>query len=103
MVSLGKVWLGQVKLGKVRLGEVTITHNLRSCILMSWLFLSPYKDFVIEEQIETLVYDAGNFLAAVGGNLGLFLGFSCLTMLLGIVKFVKKNWGRITLSKVRLG
>jgi len=50
-----------------------------------------YETFVVEEQVETLVYDAGNFLAAVGGNLGLFLGFSCLTMLLGILKVVKSN------------
>jgi hypothetical protein len=35
------------------------------------LTLSAFEDFVIEEQIESLVYDAGNFLAAVGGNLGL--------------------------------
>jgi hypothetical protein len=53
-------------------------------------FMLAYENFVIEEQIETLVYDAGNFLAAVGGNLGLFLGFSCLTMLLGILKIVKR-------------
>ena len=53
-------------------------------------FALAYEDFVIEEQIETLVYDIGNFLAAVGGNLGLFLGFSCLTMLLGILKIVKR-------------
>ena len=53
-------------------------------------FSLAYETFVVEEQVETLVYDAGNFLAAVGGNLGLFLGFSCLTMLLGIYKFVTK-------------
>jgi hypothetical protein len=51
------VRLSKVKLGKVRLGEVTITHNLRSCILMSRLSLSLFEDFVIEEQIETLVYN----------------------------------------------
>ncbi len=54
------------------------------------VFSLAYETFVVEEQVETLVYDAGNFLAAVGGNLGLFLGFSCLTMMLGIYKFVKK-------------
>lgn len=48
-----------------------------------------FETFSVEEQVEALVYDAGNFLAAVGGNLGLFLGFSCLTMLLGIFKIVQ--------------
>ncbi len=53
-------------------------------------FALAYEDFVIEEQIETLVYDIGNFLAAVGGNLGLFLGFSCLTLLLEIMQIAKQ-------------
>ena len=45
----------------------------------------------VEKEVETLVYDAGNFFAAIGGNLGLFLGFSCLTMILKCVDFVKKR------------
>jgi len=35
------------------------------------------------------IYDIGSFLAAAGGNLGLFLGFSCLTMLLNLYQFCK--------------
>ena len=49
-----------------------------------------YESFIVEERIESLVYDLGTFLSAVGGNLGLFLGFSCLTVLLGIVKLARK-------------
>ena len=49
-----------------------------------------YESLIVEERIETLVYDIGNFLSAVGGNLGLFLGFSCLTMMLGVLRIVKK-------------
>jgi hypothetical protein len=45
---------------------------------------------LVEEQIERLAYDFGNFLAAAGGNLGLFLGFSCLPMLLGFISIFKK-------------
>lgn len=48
-----------------------------------------YESLVVEERIETLVYDVGSFLSAMGGNLGLFLGFSCFTMLLGILKAAK--------------
>jgi hypothetical protein len=56
-------------------------------------FSLAYETFLIEEQVETLVYDAGNFLAAIGGNLGLFRGFSCLTLLLWIFKIGKKiHW-----------
>ena len=45
-----------------------------------------YESLLVEERIETLVYDTGNLLSAIGGNLGLFLGLSCLTILLGIWK-----------------
>jgi hypothetical protein len=41
-----------------------------------------YNTFIIEQHIETLIYDVGGFLSAAGGNLGLCLGFSCLSVLL---------------------
>ena len=53
-------------------------------------FSIGYESFIIEVSIETLLYDIGSFLAAVGGNLGLFLGFSCLSVLLGFVSMFKK-------------
>jgi len=49
-----------------------------------------YSSFTIEEHVETLVYDAENFLAAIGGNLGLFLGFSCLSLFLGMIRLCGK-------------
>jgi hypothetical protein len=52
-----------------------------------FFFRSPW----IEERIETLTYDLGGMLAAAGGNLGLMLGFSCLTLVFGIINWVKKN------------
>ena len=56
-----------------------------------FFFLISYDSFVIEVSVETLVYDIGSFLAAIGGNLGLFLGFSCLSMLFGFIKLFKKS------------
>ena len=53
------------------------------------LFIFPSSKF-IEDQSETLLYDAGGFFAAVGGHLGLLLGFSCLSVLYAIVKWFKK-------------
>jgi hypothetical protein len=47
-----------------------------------------YETFDREENEETLVYDAGNFFAAAGGHLGLFLGFSCLSLLMQIIDFL---------------
>jgi hypothetical protein len=44
----------------------------------------------VEERIDNLDYDFESFLAAVGGNLGLFLGFSCLSVLLGFVRLLNR-------------
>ncbi len=47
-----------------------------------------YDTFDIVEYKETLVYDVGDFFAAAGGHLGLFLGFSCLTLLMQIIDYL---------------
>ena len=49
-----------------------------------------YETLLIEEHEESLVYDITNFLAAAGGNLGLFLGFSCMSVFYGVIKIIKK-------------
>jgi len=54
------------------------------------MFLLRYDNFVIEKRVETLIFDTGNFLAQAGGTLGLFLGFSCLSLLLALINFLKK-------------
>jgi hypothetical protein len=41
-----------------------------------------YSSFQVEQHVETPIYDVGGLLAAAGGNLGLCLGFSCLSILL---------------------
>ncbi len=45
-----------------------------------------YLTLRIEQKIESLEYDFGSFLAAAGGNLGLFLGMSCLSVLFSLAK-----------------
>jgi len=42
---------------------------------------------IVEEQIENLEYDVVDLLASAGGNLGLFLGFSCLSVLFSAINF----------------
>ena len=48
------------------------------------------ESLMVEERVEALVYDEVNFVAAAGGNLGLFLGFSCFSVLLALIKQVRK-------------
>jgi hypothetical protein len=45
---------------------------------------------LVQKQVEVLVYDFGGFIAAAGGNLGLCLGFSCLSILFTITHWTQK-------------
>ena len=47
-----------------------------------------------EVRTETLVYDTVNFLSAIGGNLGLFVGFSCLSVVFTLIDLFSPilNW-----------
>jgi hypothetical protein len=49
-----------------------------------------YKTLMVEERVETLIFDVPGMLSAAGGNLGLLLGFSCLSLLFGIVQCFSK-------------
>ena len=54
-----------------------------------------YDTLQIEEKVETLIFDLGGLLAAAGGNLGLCLGFSCLSVLHSIVPLLYQLWKKI--------
>jgi hypothetical protein len=45
-----------------------------------------YNTLVVEEKITSLVYDTGTLLTSAGGNMSLFLGFSCLSVLLSLIR-----------------
>ena len=61
------------------------TEDQDSCLT----FLLRHETLTTEEHVETLMYDTGNFLVQVGGNLGLFLGFSCYSLLLDMTRIWK--------------
>ena len=68
-----------------------LLNNPRKEVLQKFVFFSlAYDTFVREVSVETLVYDAGSFWAAIGGNLGLFLGFSCFSLLIGCIDLAAK-------------
>ena len=50
-----------------------------------------YSSLVVEKRVETLVYDIGGFLAAAGGNMGLMLGLSFLTILITALDWIKSS------------
>ena len=47
-----------------------------------------YSSLLLEERTETLINDLECLLTSIGGNLGLFLGFSCFSTLVGVLKFI---------------
>jgi hypothetical protein len=50
-----------------------------------------YSSLLVEERSETVIYDLECLLTSLGGNLGLFLGFSCFSTLVGGLKFVSNK------------
>jgi len=58
-------------------------QNTDNIFLLNFL----YRRLDTEEQTEAIVYDIGNVLTAAGGNLGLFMGFSCLSIILAGIQY----------------
>ena len=54
-----------------------------------------YETLIVEEHVQSYVYDFTNFVSSAGGNLGLFLGFSCLSTIFGLISFAKKHHTKI--------
>lgn len=62
----------------------------------SFEFTMFYDDFVVEKVSESLRYDILEFLAQAGGNLGLFLGLSCLTVGYAVIEYLENfDYGRV--------
>ena len=49
-----------------------------------------FKALEIDERTETLVFDIVALLSAGGGNLGLFIGFSCLSVAFAAIDLAAK-------------
>jgi len=79
-----------LKLQKYHRNTIAGKGNMSQLQSNDVVFTLHYEKFVTEEHVETLIYDTGNFLAQAGGNLGLFLGFSCLSVFFEIINCVKK-------------
>ena len=71
---------------KYNMPKPTVDKSGKTGVLLSL----KYENLATEEQVETLIYDASNFLAQVGGSLGLFLGVSCLSLFIGVINFFEK-------------
>ena len=63
-------------------------------------FVMFFRSVDTEESTETLVYDFTNFLTAAGGNLGLFMGFSCFSLVHWFFVLINKIFSYINWIKI---
>ena len=54
-----------------------------------------YATLLVEQRVENFVYDFVTMLAAVGGNLGLFLGFSCFSTVMFLAHILAECFQRL--------
>ena len=47
-----------------------------------------FRSLLVEERVEAYVYDLENLMTSIGGNLGLFLGFSCFSTFAALLKIM---------------
>ncbi len=50
------------------------------------------SSYNVEEQFESLVYDLGSFFVSAGGNIGLVLGFSILSIALSVISLAEEKF-----------
>ena len=60
----------------------------------SFMLGMTYENFVVEKGLEKLAYDVADLFSQAGGNLGLSLGFSCLSFLMAAIDCLKKKLTR---------
>jgi hypothetical protein len=68
--------------------ENTLDEKVKEDETNFTIYLYPGSPHV-EERIETLVYDSAGLLTSAGGNLGLMLGFSCLSVFFALINWIK--------------
>ena len=76
----------------------TATFHGNSVIDRAWVesfgeealaFYMNFDSFKIERHVETLRYDLVDFLTQAGGNLGLFLGCSCFSIIISGIELFR--------------
>jgi len=68
-----------------------IVEDVMTVYKIKQILYLEYETFDREKHVETLIYDTATFLTQVGGNLGLFLGISCLSVILTIIDFFRNG------------
>ena len=71
------------------LSERTLSKELEKYGDGGWYIIwAFYSSLYVTEKIETYLFDFDTTLVAIGGSLGLFLGWSCYSMVMEVFEFV---------------
>ena len=57
-----------------------------------FIIWSYYASLYVKEKVETYIFDFDAVVVAVGGNLGLFLGYSLKSIIIAIAEFIYDFW-----------
>ena len=90
-----------------------IKNGVYNCwIALRGFRLYPYYETIATKvTVEYVIYDLSNVMTAIGGNLGLFLGYSCINILIWIAEIAKacyskkvrrKNWSDLSTSQIKV-
>ena len=79
----------KINLNYLHLNSTTGTNDLY--VDGAFLLYYFYDSLMVEVRTEKLVFDLLGVFAAAGGNLGLCLGFSCLTLLFSLLNWIKER------------
>lgn len=78
-----------------------LTNSISDHDKQSTIFVSlKFKSFMVQEEIESYLYDTTSFMTAIGGNLGLFVGLSLLSLLLGVIKLARRLFQKVSVGFV---
>ena len=75
----------QVKLKYYHKNNALLLTNISNFSKDFFTLYSFFSTFDVEEKIESFEYDLANLLVSAGGNLSLFLGFSCLSIMFALI------------------
>ena len=73
------------------LSKLTLSKELKKYGDGYYIIWAFYTSLHVEEKVETFLFDFDSALVAIGGSLGLFLGWSCNSIVMSFIEFLS-NW-----------
>ena len=66
---------------------IDVDNSTTALIETAGVVTLSFSSLLVEERKEAYMYDLENLMTSIGGNLGLFLGFSCFSTFVALLQF----------------